>query len=259
MDGAGDETASGGGRRLAPMGADDLAEHLSDLARALEQQEDSEQTLARIVASAVDLVPGAEDASISLVASRRTVQSRVPSSPLCTEVDAIQSETGQGPCLDAMFDHRTVHVPDMASERRWPDFAQRAAEAGAASMLSFQLFVEGDTLGALNLYARVPRAFDEESEHVGLLFSAHAAVAFSAVRTQENLQTGLDTRDVIGQAKGMLMERYGISGDVAFSLLTRVSRTGNQRLRDVSEQLVTTRELPGQPRRPPHGEVVGPA
>ncbi len=228
----------------------DLAGQLSELARALEHQQGNEDTLVHVVSSAIDLIPGVEEASISLVTGRRSVEARVPSGPLPIEVDGIQSETGQGPCLDAAFQQQTVHVPDMVSEQRWPLFARRAAAAGAASMLSFQLFVDGDNLGALNLYARSPHAFDEESEHVGLLFAAHAAVAVAGVRQQQHLLAGLASRDLIGQAKGILMERYGISGDVAFSLLVRVSRTASRKLRDVAEELVTTRELAGQPRDP---------
>lgn len=227
---------------------DDLATQLSTLARSLENEQGTEDTLLSIVRSAIDLVPGTEEASLSLVIERRRVESRVPSGRLPTEVDQIQSETGQGPCLDAVYEQQTVHVPDMATERRWPDFAQRASDAGAASMLSFQLFVDGDNLGALNLYARTPHAFDEESEHIGLLFSAHAAVAFSGVRQQQHLLAGLATRDLIGQAKGILMERYGIAGDPAFALLVRVSRNANRKLRDICEELVSTRELAGQPR-----------
>lgn len=226
----------------------DLAARLSDLARALEHQEGTQETLARIVHSSVDLVPGAEEASISLVTGRQKVECRAPSSDLPREVDALQSQTGQGPCLDAVFEQQTVSVPDMATEQRWPEFSRRAAVAGAASMLSFQLFVDGDNLGALNLYARTAYAFDEESEHIGLLFSSHAAVAFAGVRQQQNLHFGLATRDLIGQAKGILMERYAIPGDNAFSLLVRVSQTSNRKLSAICEELVTTRELAGQPR-----------
>ena len=216
--------------QAAPSGAGaepdgDLATRLSELARALEHEASTEDTLVHVVRSAIELVPGVEEASISLVIGRERVESRVPSGPLPTVVDEIQSETGQGPCLDAVFEQRTVHVPDMAAEQRWPDFARRAAEAGAASMLSFQLFVDGDNLGALNLYARAPHAFDEESEHVGLLFSAHAAVAVAGVRQQQHLLAGLGDprphRPGQGHPHGALRRERATR---AFSLLVRVSR-----------------------------------
>jgi len=154
-------------------------------------------------------------------------------------VDALQHEFGEGPCLDAVYEHKTVRVDDMASESRWPAFASRAAEAGARSMLSFQLWVEGDNLGALNLYSRRPHAFDEDSEHIGLLYAAHAAVAYAAAQRQDQLQAAVDTRDLIGQAKGILMERYGIDDDRAFAFLVRLSMDRNQKLRDIAQHIVT--------------------
>ncbi len=126
----------------------------------------------------------------------------------------------------------------MRTETRWPLFAQRAAEAGAGSMLSFQLFVEGDDLGALNLYAGTPGSFGDESEHVGLMFAAHAAVAFAGAHKHDQLTQALATRDLIGQARGILMERYKITGDQVFQLLVRVSQDTNRKLRDVADQLV---------------------
>jgi hypothetical protein len=114
-------------------------------------------------------------------------------------------------------------------------------------MLAFQLFVEGDNLGALNLYGRTPDAFDDESEHVGLLFASHAAVAFAGVRKQQQLSRALDTRDVIGMAKGILMQRYSISSDRAFRVLVRSSQDNQRKLREVAEELVERGTLGGQP------------
>jgi transcriptional regulator with GAF, ATPase, and Fis domain len=219
-------------------GEDDLARHLSDLARDLQGEDSTDHTLAHVVQAAVELIPGAEEGSISVVIGRKEVSSQAPSGELPRQVDALQSETGQGPCLDAVYEHQTVLVTDMRTEGRWPEFARLASEAGAASMLSFQLYVEGDNLGALNLYARQPHAFDEESDHVGALFAAHAAVAFAGAQKQEQLTRALATRDLIGQAKGILMERYQISGDRAFQLLARLSQEANRKLRDVADQVV---------------------
>jgi hypothetical protein len=172
--------------------------------------------------------------------------SQAPSSDLARDVDALQEETGEGPCLDSAYEEQTTRVPDMSTEERWPNFAQRASEAGAASMLAFQLFVEGDNLGALNLYSRTADAFDDESEHVGLLFASHAAVAFAGVRKQQQLSRALDTRDVIGMAKGILMQRYSISSDRAFRVLVRSSQESQRKLREVAEELVVKGTISGQ-------------
>jgi transcriptional regulator with GAF, ATPase, and Fis domain len=217
---------------------DVLAESLGALARDLEQNDDSETMLAAMVAAAVAMVPGAEEGSISVVAARRRITSEAPTSDLPVRVDAIQEEVQQGPCLDAVYEQQTVRVTNLATEARWPLFARRASQTGAASMLSLQLFVEGDNLGALNLFARSPGAFTDESEQVGLLVAAHAAIAYAGVRKETQLAQAMINRDLIGQAKGILIERYKISGDRAFLVLTRVSQNSNRKLHDVAQELV---------------------
>lgn len=220
-----------------------VAEEMSSLARLLETKDDTDTMLDEVVAAAVRLVPGTQDGSISMVTGRSRVTSRHASSVLPEVVDEIQSETGQGPCLDAVFDQQTVRVDDMSTEQRWPRFARRAHAAGARSMLSLQLYVEGDNLGALNLYSREADAFDDESEEVGLLFASHAAVAFSGAQKVDNLHRAVWTRDLIGQAKGMLMLRYDLDSQGAFRLLVQVSQHSGRKLHDVAEELVTTRKF----------------
>jgi transcriptional regulator with GAF, ATPase, and Fis domain len=233
------------------QGQDELAEQLSQFARSLEAEDDPDRMLAEVVAAAVALIPGVDEGSLSVVLGRTNVSSRHPSSDLPRQVDAVQTEVGEGPCLDAVFEQQTVRVPDMTHEERWPRFAQRASEIGAASMLSFQLYVDGDNLGALNLYSRRPNAFTDESEHVGLLFASHAAIAFADARKVQQLQHGLVTRDLIGQAKGILMERFKITSAQAFTVLVRVSQHSNRKLRDVAEELANTGQLPGSQAWPP--------
>jgi transcriptional regulator with GAF, ATPase, and Fis domain len=170
-------------------GSDELAAAFSDFARTVQRQQgDPQRTLVEVVQAAIELVPGCDEGSISVVVGRRQVTSQAESGQLPQVVDALQERFGQGPCLDAVYEQETVRVPDMAAERRWPRFTQAALEAGAGGMLSFQLYVEGDNLGALNLFSRQAGAFDDESEHVGLLFAAHAAVAYAAAQQQAKLR-----------------------------------------------------------------------
>jgi GAF domain-containing protein len=157
----------------------------------------------------------------------------------------MQDRVQEGPCLDAVWEQETVRVEDMRTETRWPRFAAEAVALGVLSSLSLQLFVEGDNLGALNLYARQPHAFGEESEDVGLVLAAHAAVAVAGARTEQHLRRAVSSRDLIGQAKGILMERYRISADQAFQVLARVSQQTNRRLADVADELTRTRSVPG--------------
>ena len=228
-----------------------LAEELSALARELEDHDDPDAMLAAIVAAAGAMIPGAEEGSISVVLGRRRVHSQAPTGDLPRQVDAIQEEVQQGPCLDAIYQQQTVRVTDLAAEDRWPLFASRAAATGAAGMLSLQLYVEGDNLGALNLYARRPGAFTDESEQIGLLVAAHAAIAYAGTRKEGHLRDALNSRDLIGQAKGILMERYQITADRAFLLLTRVSQNSNRKLHDVAAELAESGTIAGPIGRPP--------
>ncbi|MHA7263295.1 GAF and ANTAR domain-containing protein [Arthrobacter sp. TMN-37] len=222
---------------------DDLAHQLGTLARQMQKEQDTEAILEDIVRAAIRLIPAVAHGSVSMVRARRSVISRAASGELPRRVDAVQSETGQGPCLDAAYEEQVVRVPDLSTETRWPDFAQRAWDLGARSMLSFQLFVQGDTLGALNLYGAEVGVFDEESEQIGLLVAAHAAVAFADAREISQLNRALVSRDVIGQAKGILMERFKITAPQAFVLLSAVSSTTNTKLQVIAERLASSGDI----------------
>jgi GAF domain-containing protein len=224
-------------------GWNELAEKLGELSRTLQEEEDVDATLAAIVSAAVHTVPGVEHASISAVAKRREVRTRAATSELAASIDQIQYDTGEGPCLDSLYENQTVRLGDMEAETRWPTFAARARERGVASMLAIQLYVASEDLGALNLHSTRPDAFGDESEQVGLLFGAHAAVALAGAQEQERLRTALSARDVIGQAKGILMERYKLDAHDAFRLLVSASQTTNIKLRDIAEHLAQTGEL----------------
>jgi GAF domain-containing protein len=226
------------------MDHDELAVQLSDLAHALQQRHSPQETLDEIVRSAVGTVPGAEHAGVSMIHGRQHVRTVAATGDLVEKVDHAQYDVGRGPCLEALYEHTTVRVPDLGNEARWGDFTDRAHELGVRSMLSFQLFVTGDNLGALNLYSTVAAAFDDESDHVGQLFASHASVALAAVQEQQNLERAVLTRDLIGQAKGILMERYKLTGDQAFSLLVRASQKTNTKIRDLADHLVRSGELP---------------
>lgn len=235
-------------------GRDGLAVMLAGLARSLHDETDPHVTLTEVVEAAVALIPGTEEGSISVVTGRRRVRSEAASGVLPRRVDALQEATGQGPCLDAVYDQVTVRVTDMAAETRWPAFAAAAAASGAGSMLSIQLWVDGDNLGSLNLYAHRAGAFTDESEHVGLLFAAYAALAYDTTRTRAGLDRKVATQNLIGQAQGMLMERHHLTPAQAFTLLVRASQDANVKLRDLAQQLVTTGVLTP----PPAGRATSP-
>ena len=224
-------------------GHHELAAQFSEFARSVQQQQDPHETLVEIVRAAVELVPGCDEGSISVVLGRRRVTSDAASGELPRLVDALQEGLGEGPCLDSAYEHETVRVPDLTTEQRWPRFTAEAVRTGARGMMSFQLFVTGDNLGALNLFARTAGAFDDESEHVGLMFAAHAAVAYAAAQQQANLSRTVVTRQLIGQAQGILMERHRVTSEQAFEMLVRVSQHRNDKLRQVAERLVRSGRL----------------
>ncbi|HVF75567.1 MAG TPA: GAF and ANTAR domain-containing protein [Acidimicrobiales bacterium] len=228
---------------MADERATELAETLAEVARSLQAEEGVQATLTRICELAVQTIDGCDHAGVSLIQGR-TISTPAASDETPVAVDAIQYEANEGPCLMSIREHDTVLADDLATEERWPRFAQRAVdETGVRSMLSFRLFVQEGTMGALNLYSRKTEAFDEEAVTVGSVFAAHAAVALSHAQREAELRTGMATRDVIGQAKGILMVRQGIGEDEAFELLRRASQRLNVKLRDIAEQM--TKQVQG--------------
>jgi len=227
---------------------------MSDVARNLDTEQGMEEVLQAITKSSVATVPGADYAGITLVLAKRTIKSVAPTEDLVARADKAQEETGEGPCLDAVWEHETFRVDDLEGEKRWPNYRDRALELGIRSSLSFQLFTDGHNLGALNLYSKEPHAFDEEAEQIGLLFAAHAAIALRGEQRETELQAALNSRDTIGMAKGILMERYKVTDDQAFRLLVRLSQREHIKLFDVAAFLVHSGQQPppepGGRRRP---------
>lgn len=153
-------------------------------------------------------------------------------------------QVDQGPCLSTAREDRTFRTDDLRAETRWPLFAHAAADLGVGSMLSFQLFVQAESLGALNLYARRAHGFDTYDEDTGLLFASHAAVALAGAQHDNHGNLALQERDIIGQAKGILMERYKVDAIGAFAVLVRFSQNSNRKLRDVARSITETGEPP---------------
>ncbi|WP_201441108.1 GAF and ANTAR domain-containing protein [Saccharothrix sp. 6-C] len=226
--------------------SEDLAARLNEVARTLHRLDSAQATLDEIVRAAVGTIPGAWHAGIMTITGKREIRTVATTDDVPREVDQVQYDTGQGPCLTALYQQKIVSAPDLSEEARWPLFAKRALALDVASMLSFRLYVEGDDLGALNLYSPDTRAFDEDSEHVGLLFAGHAAVALATAQEREHMADAVQTRDLIGQAKGILMERHRLTADQAFSVLVRTSQQNNVKLRALAEHLTRTGELPSR-------------
>lgn len=196
--------------------------------------------LESLTRSAVDNVPGAQYAGITVITKGNRVSSTASTDPMAELVDRLQGQFRQGPCADAALQKHTVRVDDFSAESRWPAFTAAALEQTAIrSSLSFQLYSDREATGALNLFSDEPFAFSDGAEEIGLVHATHAAVALYAARRHSEFESALASRDVIGQAKGMIMERYDLDSMQAFDLLKRLSQDSNTRLTDVAKKLVS--------------------
>jgi hypothetical protein len=229
---------------------DDLVGVLGALAIELQAQSNTDETLQSIVEAAVKLVPGVRWAGISLIEGRRVTPS-APTDELVAELDSLQNDLSEGPCLDALREHHTVCIEDTSTDTRWPQFGRAANDRGVRSVLSFQLFVREENLGALNLYGDVVDGFTDESELIGGVLAQHAAVAMVGAQETRQFDSALASRDVIGQAKGLLMCRENLTGFAAFDLLTRASQSLNVKLATLARRLVDDHEAELTRQSPP--------
>ncbi len=236
-----------------PQGHDvELAEIFAEVARALLEEHDVEGTLDRICVLAVKTMDACEAAGISIASGPR-ISSLSTSDALPRILDDIQSETQEGPCVDAIKEHEVFMTGALSEEARWPEFSRRAhEETGVQSILSLRLFASGDTMGALNLYSTQADAFDDQDIATGSVFAAHAAVALSSAQREAQLEDKAATRDLIGMAKGIIMARQHVSDDEAFAILRRASQRMNVKIRELADRVVhpPLDEQPGSERGP---------
>ena len=230
----------------------DFNERLAAIARELVNEPDMQATLQRVVEAAAQNLDGEVWASVSLVNEGREIETPAVSDERAGRADKLQYDLEEGPCLDAIWEQETFRIDDMTAEERYPRWARAVVEeTGVRSSLSLQLFTDAEqnSLGALNLYSPQPKAFDAETRGVGLAFAAQAAVALRSAQTAEHLRSGMATRNLIGMAQGILMERLKITPEQAFGVLSRLSMESNVKLREVARRLVETGEIPGRQQR----------
>src|SRR5690625_88543 len=198
--------------------------------------------------AATDLVPelieNCDLAGVSII-RRQGIETLSATDPLLREIEQMQFTFSEGPCYDALGENELVHSTNLAEDPRWPAWGPKVAgELGLYSSLSYRLFASRGTLGSLNLYSRTPDAFDSDAVHEGVAIAAQVAVALAHAQHSEGMDTALRGRTVIGQAQGILMERFSLTDSQAFNVLVRYSQTNNTRLRALAEQVVETRRLP---------------
>ncbi len=218
----------------------DLALRMAELARvtALRKVDD---VLADVTATAKELIPGVDVAGVLLVGKNRTFETLAPTNDLMFKLDELQMRYGEGPCVEAALDEIVVRTDDFRNEPRFPNYAPEVVKLGVLSALSFKLYTADRTAGALNLFGFEPKLWDSEAESIGMILAAHAAAAILASREGEQLQSALSTRDRIGQAKGIIMERFKIDDVRAFAMLRQLSQDANTKLLDVAQRVIDTR------------------
>ncbi|MGO4258389.1 GAF and ANTAR domain-containing protein [Marmoricola sp. RAF53] len=219
------------------------AEDFAEMALRLHDEPGVEETVDLVLEYALKAV-GCDFAGVIFVHGGTQVETIAATDPLVERLDEIQMEHGEGPDLDTLEDRLSIIVDDTATETRWPGWAARVASAGIRSLLSTRLYTAGTVIGTLNLYSVKPRQFDVDDQEVAHILARHAAVAIGTARKEENLWQAVDARKLIGQAQGILMERFDLTSDQAFAVLLRYSQDNNIKLRKVAERLVETRRLP---------------
>ncbi len=229
----------------------DVAEALERLGRLSLRELSMESLLQTVADLAKEVMPGDPEASVTLLVDDDPV-TVATTGRLASDLDESQYERGHGPCLHAARTGELIEVADTRTDDRWPDYMPRAAERGALCSLSVPLAIDDDQVtGALNIYARQAGAFDEDTRAAASRFGPYAAVAagnlhaYQRARSMvDNLQVALETRAVIDQAKGVLMERLKLTPDQAFQVLAQASMATNRKVRDIAGDLVQTGELP---------------
>jgi GAF domain-containing protein len=218
----------------------DLALRMAELARSIALSS-VDEVLADVTAAAKELIPGVDLAGVLLVGKGNSFETVAPTNDLMFQLDKLQMSLLEGPCVEAALVETIVRTDDFSHESRWPNYSPAVLELGVRSGLSFKLYTADRTAGALNLFAFEPNVWDTEAETIGMVLAAHAAAAILASRRGDQLLSAVSTRDRIGQAKGIIMERFGIDDVRAFGMLRRLSQDTNTKLIDVAQKVIDTR------------------
>jgi transcriptional regulator with GAF, ATPase, and Fis domain len=205
---------------------------------------DSDTVIAELAEHAAVEIPGAEYAGVTVTRNAKHIDTPAATHKWPILLDEIQQRHREGPCLTAAWEETIIHVADLETDDRFPLYRRDALErTPIRSVMAFQMFIAGETMGALNVYAEEPHVFGQESRAIGLIFAAHSSVVWNSARRDEQFKRALASRDTIGQAKGMIMERYGVDAVQAFEVLRKLSQDSNVPLFQVATELVTKAQL----------------
>lgn len=200
-----------------------------------------EDVLAEVSEAAVELIPGVDTAGILLIGPGGVFESLAVTSELPHRLDVLQHDLHEGPCIDAATGELVVHTEDFRTETRWPQYSRAVLELGVRSGMSLKLYTTQRSAGALNLFGFQPVVWDEDVQTVGTVLAAHAVGALLSVRRSEQLKSAIASRDRIGQAKGIIMERFALDEGRAFDMLRQLSQETQTKLVEVAQRVIDTR------------------
>ena len=223
-----------------------VAETFARLALEMHEADGVDETVDAVVQFALQAL-NCSYAGVALYT--RGGQPEVPAvtDPVVAEIYQFQMKGENGPLFATMRDRATVLVRDTTTDTRWPDWATKVTALGVRSVLDVPLALGDEaspTVGVLGLYSPQPDAFDTDDEAIAHILARHATVALATARHEQTMSAAVDARKLVGQAMGILMERYAVDDDRAFAILKRYSQDTNTKLRDVAQQLIDTRKLP---------------
>jgi len=230
------ESLSEGRRIVAETGEPDVVALLDRLARGLASGT-SERIQTEVTAQAVAEIPGTQMASLSITHVNGHMDSVAATHPTAARCDGLRDQFREGPCRDVAIEHRIVTVDDLGTDDRYPTYGPEAAALGVRSELAVDVFIAGDSVMALNLYSDEVAAF-KDSRQLAQAFASHVAVAIGFAEQATDMSKSAATRGQIGQAMGLVMERYGLNEARAFGFLVRLSQTQNIKVRDIAASLV---------------------
>ncbi|MBQ0977753.1 GAF and ANTAR domain-containing protein [Micromonospora sp. M61] len=228
---------------------------ISELGQIKFGETDLSGVLSQVSELARRTIPGAEEVSVTLL-KQEGAHTAAFSGEMALRLDELQYEYEQGPCLEAAKEAAVVSVPDMSEEVRWPEWAAQAVQGGALSSLSIGFPIQETVLGALNIYGVKPGAFDDDAVTLAQTFAGYAAVALANAHLYDTtatlaaqMQSAMQSRAVIEQAKGIIMGERRCTPDEAFAILAKVSQDSNRKLRDVAAALVERAARPSSLKR----------
>jgi GAF domain-containing protein len=229
--------------RLPFLKSQAQADAFTRLAHSLHDQPTLADTVEKVVESANALV-GCDHAGILVLGKGHRIETFAAGDPVAQAADELQVELHEGPAVIAVNDGSTTLVPDTTADVRWPRWSSRMRDLDLGSAMGVPLWTSNATLGVLTLYARHPRWFDADAVAVAEVVGRHASIALSNAKREETLWRAVDARKLIGQAQGILMERFSLDADKAFEVLRRYSQDTNTKLNEVARDLVASRALP---------------